>query len=208
MFVYDTETVGDKTALPLLPKPEPPANYKSSEAIDKWMAEAVPKQIARMSLIPSECRIVALAWDADGVMNVRLCYQKDEYERVALREFWAAFSNAHDPVGYNVNFDLPVLMTRSRILGVTHPRIELRKYGTAGIRDLMLELSFGGINDFRSLNFWCKRFNLTVPEDPNTGKDIAALVDEDTEEAWDQIRQHVTADVLKTRILAEYLNLL
>ena len=207
MFTYDTETIGDERALPLLPTLEPPSNYKSADAIEKWMAEAAPKQIRRMSLVPSECRIVAIAWDVDGTMNVRLC-QQHEYERVALREFWDAFEKTKDAVGYNVHFDMPVLITRSRILGVPHPRIELRKYGTAGIRDLMLDLSFNGINDFRSLNFWCKRFGLDVPDDPKSGKDTADLVAENTDDSWGFVRQHVIADVVKTKALAEYLNLL
>ncbi len=88
------------------------------------------------------------------------------------------------------------------------PKIDLKKYGTRDARDLMLELSFGGINDFRSLNFWCKRLNLPVPDDPNTGKDIAALVEEDTDDSWALISQHVSVDVLKTKALVEYLNLL
>lgn len=205
-LIFDSETIGDDAAIPFLPPLDPPSNYKSEEAISKWKAEATPKQRAKMSLDPSQCRIVALAWHYDDTLTTRLCPTATD-EREALTAFWDVWTGAtgDSRIGFNIAFDLPVLLTRSIILGVPKPTITLRKYGSPDCRDLMLDLSFGGLVDYHGLTYWCKRLNLDVPEDVHTGANIADLVNLNSPEAWDAIRHHVTTDVLKTKALADYL---
>jgi predicted PolB exonuclease-like 3'-5' exonuclease len=221
MLVFDLETAADHTAVEFLPEPEAPSNYKSPEAIDKYKAEARQKDIARMALGPATCRIVAIGTCLDGTVKVSVCPDTD-VERKAIAQFWDMFSNTRnythdgssddldftrsDVVGYNcVGFDLPVLLTRSRILGVPHPKLMLRKYGSPDCRDLMLELSFGGMVDYKSLNFWCKRLRLDVPPDDTSGKDMAEFV---AAGDWHAVAHHCSVDVLKTYELAKFINLL
>jgi len=206
MLVWDLETAADPTAVEFLPEPEAPANYKKPEAIDEYKAEARLKQISKMALDPAACRIVAIGTCLDGTVKVSVCPDTD-VERKAIAQFWDMWDVGGDnPVGYNcVAFDLPVLLTRSRILGVPHPKPMLRKYGSPDVRDLMLEMSFGGLVDYKSLNFWCKRLKLDVPPDDTTGKNIADFV---AAGDWHAVAHHCSVDVLKTYELAKYINLL
>lgn len=220
MLAFDLETHVDASCIDLLPEPEAPSNYKSEDAIAKYKAEAKQKQISRLALDPACCRIVAIGTCIDGTCAATVC-PDTQVERVAIAKFWDLFNDtrhyvhddqdaadyrAADVVGYNcVGFDLPVILTRSRILGVPTPKILLRKYGSPDVRDLMLEMSFGGMVDYKSLNFWVKRLGLDVPKDDTTGKDMAALVESGD---WNGVAHHVTVDVLKTYALAQYLDCL
>jgi len=222
MLVFDLETYADESAVAFLPEPEAPANYKKPEAIAEYKTEAREKQISKMALDPAACRIVAIGTCLDGTVKVSVCPDTD-VERKAIAQFWEMFNETanytHDAgnisedfrsggdiVGYNcVGFDLPVIMTRSRILGVPHPKILLRKYGSPDVRDLMLEMSFGGLVDYKSLNFWCKRLKLDVPPDDTTGKNMAEFV---AAGDWHAVAHHCSVDVLKTYELAKYINLL
>jgi len=206
MLCFDLETASDDTCVAFLPEPEAPANYKKPEAIEEYKAEARLKQISKMALDPAACRIVAIGTCLDGTVKVSVCPDTD-VERKAIAQFWDMWDVGGDnPVGYNcVAFDLPVLLTRSRILGVPHPKPMLRKYGSPDVRDLMLEMSFGGLVDYKSLNFWCKRLKLDVPPDDTTGKNIADFV---AAGDWHAVAHHCSVDVLKTYELAKYINLL
>ena len=131
-------------------------------------------------------------------------------EGAMLRRFWAAWEEAaacgHPRVGFNANFDLSFALIRSLLLEVDAPRVTLKKYGSPDVVDLMLELSFG-VTDFKSLDFWTKRFRLTeIPDDTITGADIAGLVAQDTPEAWAAITAHNHADVVRTLALAKRLH--
>jgi hypothetical protein len=216
MLIFDLETAADTSAIEFLPEPEAPANYKKPEAIEEYKAEARQKQISRMALDPAACRIVAIGTCLDGRVQVSVCPDTD-VERKAIAQFWEMWDNeltldsagiprSDDIVGYNcVAFDLPVLLTRSRILGVPHPKPMLRKYGSPDVRDLMLEMSFGGLVDYKSLNFWCKRLKLDVPPDDTTGKNMADFV---AAGDWHAVAHHCSVDVLKTYELAKFINLL
>jgi hypothetical protein len=220
MLIFDLETSYCPDAVALLPEPEPPSNYTKADTIEKWLVEAKAKQISRMALDHAACRIVAIGTCLDGTVQVSVCPDTD-VERKSIALFWEMFNDAHnythdgqntdedfrqggDIVGYNcVAFDLPVLLTRSRILGVPHPKILLRKYGSPDVRDLMLEMSFGGIVDYKSLNFWCRRLKLDVTPDETSGKDIAEFVNAGD---WNAVADHCKADVLKTYELAKFIN--
>jgi hypothetical protein len=222
MLIFDLETASDPSAVEFLPEPEAPANYTKADTIEKYKAEARLKQISKMALDPAACRIVAIGTCLDGTVKVTVCPDTD-VERKAIAQFWEMFNETanyvhdgcspkpidftrSDIVGYNcVGFDLPVIMTRSRILGVRHPKILLRKYGSPDVRDLMLEMSFGGLVDYKSLNFWCKRLKLDVPPDDTTGKNMAEFV---AAGDWHAVAHHCSVDVLKTYELAKYINLL
>jgi hypothetical protein len=73
------------------------------------------------------------------------------------------------------------------------------KYRHPEIDDLMLLLSFDGALKFRGLDFYAKRFGITVP-DAHRGQDVAALMAAGNIEA---VQAHCLADLRKIRQLAE-----
>lgn len=201
MLAFDLETYQDDIVIPWLPPCEAPGNYKDPDKIAAAVAEKTRERNSKLALDPDCCRIVALGYTTPtGEVRVETC-RTDADEGTALELFWQQWScPGSAPVGYNcVAFDLPVLIQRSRLLGVSYPRLNLRKYGTPDCYDLMLELSHGGMTASKSLGFWCRRFGLSVPDDTTSGKDIAALV---AAEDWAAVERHCAIDVEKTYALA------
>ena len=181
-----------------------PANLRDPDKIAAAIAERTAERNAKLALDPDCCRIVAIGWTfLPGEARVQTCPDEDA-ERLALDLFWANFSapGAY-PVGFNcVGFDLPVLIQRSRMLRVDHPRLQLKKFGSPDCHDLMLDLSHGGLTAYKSLGFWCARLGLDVPPDETKGKDIAAFVEA---ECWGAVEAHCRVDVIKTYALAQRL---
>lgn len=105
-------------------------------------------------------------------------------------------------------FDLPYLIQRSRYLGVIHPTLDLRPYGSGqGNIDLYIELTFGrqsGPCMRQTLSAFCKRFG--IPHNNTVkGADIAGLV---AAGDWAAIAEHVQADVIATLALARRLRVI
>jgi len=125
--------------------------------------------------------------------------RQDMDEAFLLAWFWDAVTNCR-LVGFNIlNFDLPVLIRRSQLLGVAHPVVNLDRYRTPHI-DVMERLSFNGRLTYRSLNFYARRFGVELVEtDLVVGADIPALV---AAGEWDTIRNHCMCDIRKTTRLA------
>lgn len=182
-----------------------PANYKDEAKIAAYIAEKKAEIVAKAALDLDLCAIVAVGWLRED-WNEPLVFTASDTNEEAhiLRSFWNELDN-RVTVGFNQReFDLPILLRRSLYLGVHAPTLNLDKYRSPHI-DLMQQLSYNGTKTKRSLNWYCKRFNLDVPCDDNTGKDIAQLV---TEGKWDAVAAHCRADVLKTKALAERMGLL
>lgn len=202
MLCFDIETAADESVIPLLAPMEPDSRLKDPEKIKASVAERTAARLSKLALDPDCCRIVAVGCtDAEGVIAVNAC-EDEEAEKYAIGFLWNQWAIVgHRPVGFNcVGFDLPVLIQRSRILRVAYPRVTIRKYGSPDCDDLMLDLSFGGLTDYHSLDFYCRRLALDVPEDYTSGKDIAALV---ASGDWQAVEAHCRADVARTYALAQ-----
>jgi DNA polymerase elongation subunit (family B) len=200
-IVFDIETFSLTGAEAFIPEPEAPANYKSPEAIEKYVAEAKAKAISRCALDVDLCQIVALGTYRPATGETEINLATDEAsERAALEAFWE-FSLGCDFIGFNIlDFDLPVLIRRSQYLGVDFRNTSVDRYRSNHI-DLMQYLSWNGKVKYRSLDFFCRRFGIQV-DDPTTGKDIDGMVRAND---WKGVGDHCRADLTKTRLLAERL---
>lgn len=205
MLIADIETVALPGAVDYLEPVEAPANYKDPIKIAAYIEEATRRQLDKCALDPDLCRIVAIGYeDADGRGDVLTANTTPEM--VMLQEFWLAASSQPGVLGFNIlDFDLPVLIRRSQYLGLQPPAVlvNLDRYRSPHV-DLMQRLIFNGRMPMRSLDFYCKRFGIDVP-DPYSGKDIDALVSSGD---WSAVRSHCRSDMVKTRALAERLGLL
>ena len=99
-------------------------------------------------------------------------------------------------IGFNIlGFDAPVLVTRCRLLGLDPPRLDIRKYGSRNICDVMADLTFNGDGGAAVLSRGQKalatRFGLAV-EDDTSGADVAAMV---AAGDYDAIARHCQADI-------------
>lgn len=125
---FDLETVPQEAAM-ALPYPEasrhPPSNYKADEAIAKWRAQDRldfnTQRVKQYSLSPQRGRIVAVGLaDADGAWSHIARTEADEAR--LLDKVWTRLSGSAPVVTWNgLHFDVPYLITRSMLLGVTLP---------------------------------------------------------------------------------------
>jgi len=187
-----------------------PANYKDDAKIMEYILGAEKAQREKAGLYPWTARIIALGWCHEGedVEHVHVC-NSDGAEAVALGDFWARVVDARTSaieslITFNgLGFDLPVLMARSRLLGVSAPILNLDRYRTPHV-DLMQRLTWNGVIQARSLKWFAKRFGLDV-SDAFSGKEIATLYEDQN---WDAIKAHCVSDVRLTRQLAEALGVI
>lgn len=210
-MVFDLESVAIDGAAALAEPVSPPANYRDEAKIAAYIAEKQAEQLARAALYPWTARIVALGTiNNDGVEDVDICRTEDE-ERTILGHFWlkASFGGGVEHlrrlIGFGIlHFDLPVLMARSRLLGVAYPKIDLTPWKCPHV-DLLRELTFGQSDiQKRSLKWFAQRFGIPC-DDAISGADIGQLV---SEGKWDDVRAHCLSDIRLTKAIAEYLGVL
>lgn len=231
--VMDIETAPLEMAADYVPPPDldgikAPKNYKKQEAIDEYVEKEKASRLVdhqdklgKAGLDFNLARIVAIGWHTGQMfkawpdtlapfIHIDLCRNED-FERDALVVFWQQTSD-RDYLGFKIRtFDLPMLMARSRYLGVKYPALDLSRYARQGrIIDLWDVLTFG-LSDYetttvmpRKLKTYAKRYGIPVDDDTN-GCDIAALVKAGN---WEAVAAHLKSDVLTTRALAIRLGVL
>ncbi len=208
-IVVDIETaplpnVRDFLEPPDLSDISAPSNYVKPEAISGYIEREKAKRLAdyerdctsKAALDFNLARIVALGvWTEPHGAYTAVC-KTEQDERIALRLFWEQ-ARQRQIVGYYIrNFDLPMLIQRSRYLDVKAPALDLGRYArNASVLDLFDVLTF---NDMRAdslmprtVHAFCKRFGIPVT-DPIKGSEIPALV---AAGEWDKVQSHCASDV-------------
>lgn len=199
--VIDLETCGSPQAADLMDPVRAPSTYKDAFKIQTYVLDKTAERIATASLEPDLCEIVALGYQRGQEVWVKT--RADADESLLLDRFWEQVGNSR-LIGFNIlQFDLPVLIRRSQLLGVAYPALNLDRYRTPHV-DLLQKLSFNGAITFRSLSFYARRFRIPC-EDTTAGSDIPGLV---AAGEWDIVKHHCECDIRKTALLAQKLGLL
>jgi hypothetical protein len=219
--VFDLETSAHPDAALYIVPPDLDAiqaagNLKDPEKIaadiEKKRAAAqadYERSLDRCALDWNLNRIVALGLHnvGDGGPQVIVC-KNEKDEKAALATFWLA-TKGRRLVGFcSRTFDAPVLIQRSRYLGVPYRELSLAKWGRGDVTDLREILTFDDARYEaimpRSLDAFCKRFGIVVTDDW-TGADVPALIKQGN---WDGVMAHCRADLERTRLLAERIGVL
>jgi hypothetical protein len=173
-------------------------------------AQAHAEKLSRAALDFNLARIVAVSI-GDGWNPVTAIAEDETVEREVLEWFWRMTADA-TLVGFRIRtFDAPMLMARSRYLGVKHPALDLGRYGRSGrIIDLWDVLTFG-LSDYettsvmpRRLKSYARRYGIELHDEVG-GKEIPALVEAGD---WDAVRSHIESDVRLTVALAQRLGVM
>ena len=210
---FDLETVAREGADLLLSAPVANRSLKDPAKVADDIAAKAIKQREQLSLDPYGCRIVCASWHRTGrdtePVHVWPCPTEDD-EREMLRVLLSDMGNA-TICGYNCRaFDLPVLLARCRLLGVSYPYAwdnpKWLRYGT-DVVDLYELLTFGqGRYDehviSRSLTSMCRVFGIDIPDDDIGGAWVAQAI---AEGQWQMVQDHCQRDVQRTMALAQRL---
>lgn len=214
-IIVDIETYAHELATEFIPPPdldaiEPRGGLKDPVKIAASIAEkkaealdAYQTALSRAALDWNVSRIVALGWQLIGCEPVcRLCHDEDE-ERDALVAFWRA-SSQQQLIGFCARtFDLPTLIQRSRLLGISPNHVSLGRYGRGDVIDLFDMLTFDDPRRSaavmpQNLKAFARRFGIPYL-DPCVGKDVAGMVKDGD---WEGVRAHCLSDIDITRALA------
>lgn len=191
-----------------------PSNYKTQEAIDKYISEKRAERIASAGLDLDLARVTGIA--ALGSRDhstrslpepreaVRVCQTEDD-ECDALAALAVDLRSAHMIVTYGgLHFDLPLLMRRARYLGIDFPKINLDRYKSPHV-DLCELLSDRNPQRRRPLGFYVKRLSWTDLHKPLSGAEEAQVP---VTGRWDELAESLRHDVTATYRLAKWLGVI
>lgn len=210
-ILFDVETAGRSDAAQYLGEVEADKRMTDPVKIAADLEKKKAAQLEKLSLDWNTCRIVALGYLTDTMHEpcIILCRTEEE-ERLALQTFWALlraggiYSARPTLIGYNVlNFDLKVLIQRSRYLRVDVPHVSLRPFDNRDVEDLFRILTFDDAKGAtvvmeRTLDNFCKQFGIDIP-DPVSGEDVPRLI---AGGQWEVVGEHCRCDLLKELALA------
>ncbi len=202
-IVLDLETAPIDDVQTYIEPPSAPANYKDPDKIAAYVAEKTVELADRAALKPYLARIVCIGWLTQGSTEpiVKVC--KDEHEeKVALVSLVQHIKTHNcDVITFNGHrFDLPVIMIRAMLLGISMKALSVDRYRSTHT-DLWQKLTFNGQIDGFSLSFYAQRFGLAGDLEVS-GKEIPALV---KSMEWDAIARHCRQDILWTAGIAKIL---
>jgi DNA polymerase elongation subunit (family B) len=132
-LAWDLETIPNPEAVALLPIPEPDPRLKDPAKIELDIIRKRATQEGKMALNGNTAMIVALGWwTGEPASRPRSTVLGCEVEDEAsfLADIWDILAESKHYVTFNgMAFDVPMLLRRSLILGVTPPvRISTRRY--------------------------------------------------------------------------------
>lgn len=187
---------------------EPPANYKSPEAIARWQEREAEKSKANAwrdyaagALSPMSGRVVCVGVAVDD-RDVQTYHGDDETEMLGfVRSVLDQLPGPYRVVGHNLKgFDAPFLMLRGMKWGVRLPLSQAKKWDTKLIdtRELW-PCSSGsyGLKGSGKLGDIIRFLGLDFPED-TSGADVFSQY---VAGEWETIARHCAIDVEKVRAL-------
>lgn len=211
-LVLDIETVPVASALDA-PYPaddrQPPANYKSDEAIAKWRAIDIKKweseRVKECSLNPRLGRILCIGVSAeDQAGDSVLLAPHESDESTILEAFWNIVQRYKGQVvTWNGSWDLQFILLRSMALGV-QPTISpmtirgwFRKYSVEPHFDCKAVLTnWGAPKAGEGLTQWATFLGIEGKTDGVTGADVYEMY---TANRLDSIIEYCEQDVRATR---------
>lgn len=148
---------------------DPPANYKSEDAIARWrekdQAAWAEARVKECSLNPRLGRVCAIGY-ADENGHLSHVAEDEADEHLLLRGFWDSVAEREEVIGWNSHgFDFPFLVTRSILLGI-RPKVTtapyLRRYSYYPHFDVKMALLNwpSGYTKGNGLDEWAKAFGL------------------------------------------------
>jgi predicted PolB exonuclease-like 3'-5' exonuclease len=206
-LAVDIETVPTRAALA---KPydaetrQPPANYRDPHKIAQWRAddemEWRASRIKQYSLDPLQGRVVAIGYAKEDVEPwADLAYSENDEVHV-LQSFWNRVNAASVIVTWNgLSFDIPYLIIRSAINGVTVPKHQLlRRYDTrqhVDVKALVCQWDNYRMKQ-TTLDPWLAAFG--IPVKSGHGSQVWPMV---MEGQWDELASYAANDAAATLAL-------
>lgn len=168
----------------------------------KETKDAYGKFIKQLSVNPMFCRMVVFGYAQGNGEPVAIPCLSPTEEKICLEKFWQFAAAAETICGFNHrSFDLPVILVRSIIHGVSPSiQLDLRKYGSTNVLDLMQLLYGDNLSKTMGLKQTCELFGIEVGNDMD-GSQVNELVENPTVENLDKLSSYGRNDVRITQKL-------
>lgn len=216
-LIVDVETVAREDAENFLAPVEAAGNLKDPDKIKASIEERTAERAGKLALDWNLNRIVTITMMADGWLapQTSICLNEHEEKR-ALNILWSELTIARRRrftplVGFCIkSFDVPVLLQRTRILGMPEPILDYTRYSKE-IIDLADNLNFyrgpseGYSAMSRTLKNFCRVMGIVHDDGDCDGKDVAELVAAGDLEA---VQRHCEADVWRVEGLGRRLGVI
>ena len=190
--LFDLETIADPSVLSILPPVEPKANLKDPEKIKSDIAEKEAKRLSELGLDITTNMICCISYNLKGQIYILTNFTGDK-EKVMLENFWMQIKDQVSFVSFNGNeFDVPVLMFRSMLLGVT-PLVDISpdRYCRGNHKDLRAIITNFNKYQKGTQDFLCKRLGCNI-EPFGEGSQIQEWYDNGE---FDKITTHCQIDI-------------
>ncbi len=195
-FDCETGPLPLEKILAMMPEFEAPGNLKDPEKIKAAIEEKRKDFIDRAALSPLTGQILAIGYRDDN--GSRIDWQDDAGEAAMIQKFFELFQKQHTLLGFNCHsFDVPFMIRRAWVHGITVPRALLSRYMPDSIVDLMKIWMCGNYDQKISLNNLSKFFGLGEKE--GSGADFAKFYAEDRAKAT----AYLNHDVLLTQLIGQ-----
>lgn len=181
---------------------QPPANYKSEEAIAKWKANDFAAWKQGLGLSPRTGRIVAAGVSflhGDGSIVPVTHHLGHTSEQALIFFLLDAIANSPRILSYNGKaFDLPFLHYRAAVTGTRIPYEASRytkKYDHAPHRDLYNVITDFGANRWGGMSQDNVARSFGLEGTWGSGSEVAAWVEAGD---WDSVEKHLRSDLVCT----------
>jgi predicted PolB exonuclease-like 3'-5' exonuclease len=200
---FDIETIGNEEGVGLLEMPKPSKTIKDPEKQEADIAQRYQELVDTAGLDPFLCEIRSIGWAIGqaGQINVDLVTKKVS-ETDVLEQFWDNFARTSAYcVGYNImDFDLPVILARSMLLGVKPTMLpNLARYRSDPTCDLMWLLAGWNFRGAKKLKWVCKRLGIEIPAGDDNGSMVKDMTDK-------QLKVYSASDIKITQELYRRMN--
>lgn len=155
---------------------------------------AIAARRKRMATSPEMCRIVSAAFARGEGDTICIVVNDSIDETHLLSRLWQEIGNSKPLIGFNVlGFDLPVVFTRSMLLGVEPSKLIDRKAWGADVLDLMATRWPRG--EAMKLKSWARALGVEVPAGDCDGSQVEELWESDRK----KLAEYNASDVEITR---------
>ena len=177
---------------------------------DEKEADFFANKEEKAALDPLTCEVCAIGYYFPNIDKYVINHTNDLEESTILERFWDTFSESRMGterlmIGWNTHeFDLPMLLIRSRIVGVKIPAFvyetPMSRYFNGLFVDLMKVWVCNKYKEYAKLERIAKVLGVAQPREHNIqGKDFWKHLENDTENAI----QYLKDDLLECALIAE-----
>lgn len=180
IITFDTETIADRSVIPLLPPVKADSRLKDPKKIEDSVKTKEIERITKLGLDPATAMICCFGW-CDGKKSYHYILESEtpEAEKKLLQKAWDILSTGDHFVTFNgIGFDVPMLLMRS-LVNRSRPAVQIStaKYRITNHTDVRAILN--NWNDYKAgtLDFYSRLLLGKTPKEELDGSQI--------QDAWD-----------------------